>query len=91
MKFEIGEIALFRSTVFARFNGEEVTIQGYGPQWEGRQTYYVDASAAFLAAPGGRWVTEDCLHKRQQPPDWEKLADPRSLPLDDKLAEPAFL
>lgn len=92
MKFEIGEIAIIMRAAYSAgharlLSGEEVEITSQ--RWEhsaGDFGYSVHHPAVKSWHESGDWfVPEWALRKRQPPLNWEKLADPRSLPLTDKM------
>jgi hypothetical protein len=87
MKFEIGEIAIVQNVISEGWNGREVTINSalFYHSYLKRMVYRIDSSQLPPNSFGrkGWCLYPDQLRKRPQPPDWNALADPRKLPIEE--------
>jgi hypothetical protein len=80
-KFAVGEIAVTCGSPLG-WNGLEVTITVIVPKHV--MGYDVYCPLRRSQHPTGEWWVEEArLRKRPPPPDWNALADPQHLPVEE--------
>jgi hypothetical protein len=93
MTFEVGEVVTVCNIITSSdscLNGSDVTIVGArGSKGPSPYHWPIDSSDLRSHFPHGDWfsIEERYLRKRPQPPEWNKLADPKELPIEDKVLE----